>query len=84
MTIADPASLVEETKRQMAIITGLSADTVSRFDRAECGWMLDIDMLEHRSVPRTQDLLSSFEVSLDEAGHVLSWRRTSRFVRGKG
>jgi hypothetical protein len=75
--------LIEQTKRQMAAMTGLPPDTVSRFDRAGEGWALGIDMLEHRSVPRTQDLLASFEVVLDEGGNVTRWRRTGRFVRGQ-
>jgi hypothetical protein len=83
MTETDLTTLVEDTKRQMRAITGLPADTISRCDRSEEGWMLNIDMLEHKSVPRTQDLLASFEVVLDDAGHVTRWRRTGRFVRGR-
>ncbi len=75
--------LADETKRQMAAITGLIPDTISRLDRAEGGWALSIDMLEHRSVPRTQDLLASFEVKLDTEGRVTSWQRIGRFVRGQ-
>ena len=77
------ASLVENTKLQMAAITGLQFDTISQFDQAEDGWTLVIDMLELRSIPRTQDLLSSFEVTLDSAGQVARWRRTGRFKRGQ-
>lgn len=84
MTAPTLANLVEDTKRQMAAITGLPPDTISRCDRSEDGWMLDIDMLEHRSVPRTQDLLATFEVALDDGGQVTRWRRTGRFVRGQG
>ena len=80
----DLTTLIEDTKRQMTVITGLSPETVSEFDRAEQGWRLNIDMLEHRSIPRTQDLLASFEVELDDAGHVARWRRTGRFMRGQG
>jgi hypothetical protein len=83
MTATNLATLVEDTKRQMTAITGLPPDTISGCDRAEDGWMLNIDMLEHKSVPRTQDLLASFEVLLDGAGQVTSWRRTGRFVRGR-
>jgi hypothetical protein len=79
----DLTDLIEQTKRQMSAITGLTSDTVSRFDRSDEGWTLGIDMLEHRSVPRTQDLLASFEVLLDEDGRVTRWRRTGRFVRGQ-
>ncbi len=77
------ASLVEDTKRQMTSITGMQYDTISQFDQADDGFKLVIDMLEHRSIPRTQDLLSSFEVALDVDGKVTSWRRTGRFTRGQ-
>jgi hypothetical protein len=77
-------NLVEEAKRQMTAITGLSPDTISRLDRAEGGWTVSMDMLEHRSIPRTQDLLASYEVTLAEDGQVTGWHRTGRFIRGQG
>ncbi len=83
MSTTNVTNLVESTKRQMASITGLLPDTISRFDQAEEGWTMAIDMLEHRSVPRTQDLLASFEVVLDGSGQVIRWQRTGRFVRGQ-
>lgn len=73
--------LIERTKQQMAAITGLSPETVSRLDPAEHGWNVGIDMLEHRSIPRTHDLLATFEVSLDDGGNITCWRRIGRFVR---
>ena len=83
MNTTNLSSLVENTKLQMAAITGLQYDTISQFDRAEDGWKIVIDMVEYRSIPRTQDLLSSFEVVLDGAGEVTRWRRTGRFTRGQ-
>ncbi len=73
--------LIARTKKQMEAITGLSSETVSRLDPAETGWSVGIDMLEHQSIPRTHDLLASFEVSLDDAGNIQRWRRIGRFVR---
>ena len=75
------SELILKTKEQMGAITGLAPETVSRLDRAEHGWRLGIDMLEHSSIPRTQDLLASFEVTIDEEGNIQCWRRTGRFVR---
>jgi hypothetical protein len=75
------SDLISRTKQQMEAITGLCPETVSRLDRADAGWNLGIDMLEHRSIPRTHDLLASFEVSIDDAGNIQRWRRTGRFVR---
>jgi hypothetical protein len=77
------ANLVEDTKRQMISITGMQYDTISQFDHTDDGWTLVIDMLEHRLIPRTQDLLSSYEVALDVEGKVTRWKRTGRFTRGQ-
>lgn len=79
----DVPDLIERTKRQMAAITGLMPETVSRFDRGDEGWNVAIDMLEHRAIPRTQDLLASFEVLVDPRGTLRRWKRTGRFVRGQ-
>ncbi len=80
----DVTEIVERTKRQMASITGLAPETVARFDREETGgWSVAIDMIEHRAIPRTNDLLASFEVKLDPLGNVMRWRRLGRFQRGQ-
>jgi hypothetical protein len=75
--------IVETAKRQMTVITGLPADTVARLDPAEDGWAVAIDMLEHRAIPRTHDLIAAFEVTLDNGGRILRWKRTGRFQRGQ-
>jgi len=83
MNNANLANLVENAKLRMAAITGLETDTISQFDPSEGGWKMVIDMLEHRSIPRTQDLLSSFEGVLDGAGELVRWKRTGRYTRGQ-
>lgn len=77
----NPTDVVEIAKREMAAITGLAPDTVARLDRADDGWSVEIDMLEHRAIPRTHDLIAAFEVRLDDDGRVLRWKRTGRFQR---
>jgi hypothetical protein len=79
----DVTEIVERTKRQMQTITGMAPETVARFDREEGGWSVAIDMVEHRAIPRTNDLLASFEVKLDPGGNVLRWKRLGRFLRNQ-
>ena len=83
MNTTNLTHLVENTKLRMAAMTGLEYDTISQLDPSEGGWKMVIDMLEHRSIPRTQDLLSSFEVVLDGAGELVRWKRTGRYTRGQ-
>ena len=80
----DLTAMLTQTKQQMAAITGLTAETVARFDREDEGWCVAIDMVEHRAIPRTNDLLASFEVKLDADGNVRTWKRTCRFLRSQG
>jgi hypothetical protein len=78
----DLAQVIAKTKLQMAEITGLPTDTVARLDRLETGWSVAIDMLEHKAIPRTSDLISSFEVELNQDGDVVRWKRIGRSIRG--
>jgi hypothetical protein len=77
------SELISRTKQQMQAITGMAPETVSRFDRAQDGWSVGIDMVEHQALPRTYDLLASFDVSLDETGEIKCWHRTGRFLRNQ-
>jgi hypothetical protein len=81
--VIDVTEIVTRTRRQMAAITGLAPETVARFEATEGGWTVAIDMVEHRAIPRTNDLLASFEVKLDAAGNVLRWKRLGRFLRSQ-
>jgi hypothetical protein len=78
-----PAAIVDQARRQLETLTGLSADTVSRFDRGESGWTLGVDMIEHRAIPRTNDLIAAFEVLLDDGGNLIRWHRTGRHLRNQ-
>jgi hypothetical protein len=82
-TLMTPADIVVQARRQLEALTGLPADTVSRFDRGESGWTLTMDMVEHRAIPRTNDLIAVFEVLLDDGGNLIHWHRTGRHLRNQ-
>jgi hypothetical protein len=77
------SELISRTKQQMQAITGMSPETVSRLDATQDGWSVGIDMVEHQALPRTYDLLASFDVSLNATGEIRAWHRTARFVRNQ-
>jgi hypothetical protein len=47
------------------------------------GWQVEIEVVEERHVPSTSDLMALYEVDLDLDGELLSYRRASRYVRGR-
>ncbi|MBQ0987600.1 gas vesicle protein [Streptomyces sp. F63] len=68
---------------QLAELTGLRAETVTRFERTGEGWLIEIEVLELPRVPETMSLMASYEVSTDRDGQLTGYRRTRRYERGR-
>jgi gas vesicle protein GvpO len=68
---------------QLGELTGMTAETVSSFERTENGWVLVIEVLELARVPDTMSLLASYEVDLDPHGELTGYRRVRRYERGR-
>lgn len=50
--------------------------------RSDDGWVVDVEVIEDRRIPSTSDMLGLYAVELDQAGELLSYRRTRRYTRG--
>ena len=46
-------------------------------------WCVTVDALELARIPNTTDVLGTYEVRLDPAGRLRSYRRVRRYVRGE-
>nr|WP_083259625.1 gas vesicle protein [Cellulosimicrobium cellulans] len=46
-------------------------------------WTVVLEVLEDPHVPSTSDVLAEYEVSLDDSGELLGFRRVHRYVRGR-
>ena len=78
-----PLEIAQAAREQLQQLTGLKVDTVSKLQKVEDGWLVNIEILEVRAVPDTKDLLGTYEVQLDAEGNVLSYQRTNRYRRGE-
>ncbi|MGF1454738.1 MAG: gas vesicle protein GvpO [Alphaproteobacteria bacterium] len=70
-------------KAELQEITGLKPDTVSKVQKGDEGWLVNIDMVEHRSIPESRDVLATYELVLDGDGTMLTYERVRRFIRGQ-
>ncbi|HEX5565373.1 MAG TPA: gas vesicle protein GvpO [Streptomyces sp.] len=64
-------------------LTGLRAQSVSRFERTGDGWALEVEVLELERVPDTMSLMATYEVTLDGDGRLAGYRRVRRYERGR-
>ncbi|MEU5576539.1 MULTISPECIES: gas vesicle protein GvpO [Streptomyces] len=78
-----PMAVLRAAQTQLAELTGMTAESVSSFERTEEGWLLEIEVLELARVPDTMSLLASYEVRLDPHGELTGYRRVRRYERGR-
>ncbi len=77
------ATIVNAAREQIAALTGMPVDTVSRVLRDTNGWMLDLELLEMKRIPDSNDVLATYQVHLDADGNLMSFSRTNRYYRGQ-
>jgi len=75
--------IAQRAKEQLSQLTDLKAETVSRLYRDEANWHVHIDMIELKRVPDSTDVLATYETILDDAGNMVSYQRTRRYLRGQ-
>jgi len=78
-----PAELIARAKEQLRILTGYGVDSVAGFTKSDGGWHLSVTMVELRRIPPITDVLASYEVDLDAAGDIVSYRRGKRYFRDR-
>ncbi|GAA2882056.1 hypothetical protein GCM10010517_45180 [Streptosporangium fragile] len=69
--------------RHIAALTGRHTEGVTLVQRAEDGWLVEVEVVEDRHIPSTGDMLALYQVEMDPEGDLLSYRRTRRYRRGR-
>ncbi|MFH8791554.1 gas vesicle protein [Streptomyces sp. NPDC017941] len=78
-----PVVVLRAAREQLAELTGMTAESVSSFERTEDGWELAVEVLELERVPDTMSLLATYAVTLDPHGELTGYKRVRRYERGR-
>jgi len=52
-----------------------SLDSIISLNKDADGWMAEVEVLERKSVPDTQDILGRYEMKFDPDGELLGYKR---------
>lgn len=77
------AEVVERSKGQLAALTGLKPECVTRAFKDELGWHVRAEMLELARVPSSADVLAEYEVVVGDDGDVLNLERRHTRLRAE-
>ena len=82
-TLLNSVVVIARARDELAALTGYRADSVSGFARTEDGWRLSVTAVELRRIPPSTDILATYEVTLNDAGDIVSYDRTDRYLRNQ-
>lgn len=68
---------------QLAELTGRKVEGVSGVHHSDEGWVVNAEVLELRRIPETNDVLATYEVTLDDDGSLTGYRRVRRYTRAQ-
>lgn len=57
-------------------------DEITSLSTEEGGWKVNVEMLERKAVPDTQDILGTYELKLKGDGELIAYKRTTMRKRG--
>ena len=69
---------------QVRELIGKDLVGITTVEPIEDGWLVEVEVVEERRVPSSSDMLALYEVELDLDGGLVAYRRTRRYVRGRG
>lgn len=79
----DAQAVVREARQQLQDVLGVEPETVSGFERSENGWAVNVEVVEVRRVPDSTDVLSSYEVTLDDDRNLVGISQKRRYRRSQ-
>ena len=79
---ATAGQVAARAAQQLLELTGKESEGVTGLSRDDDGWTVEVEVLEVRRIPTTTDVLALYEVSTDERGDLLGYRRLRRYTRG--
>lgn len=57
-------------------------DEITSLSAEDEGWKVNVEMLERKAVPDTQDILGTYELKLKGDGELIGYKRTTMRKRG--
>ena len=74
MTMTLP-NVVGKARRQLGELTGLDVCSTVSARKDEAGWCVQVEVVEKKSLPDSQDILATYELALDDGGDLVNFTR---------
>src|SRR5207248_6016574 len=72
---SDVAAMVKRARTQITDLLGKEPESISGVEQANGSWSVNVEVVEIHRIPDTTDILSSYEVVLDDDGNLVRLER---------
>jgi hypothetical protein len=79
----EAAQVVSRARSELESLLGSRPESVSGFEHADGKWSVTLEVVDVRRIPESTDVLSSYEVVLDEERNLVSATRLRRYRRSQ-
>lgn len=73
--MANLKTISEQAKKELASLSGFTNPAVVGVKKSDTGWMVEVEIVEKKSIPEGMDLLGLYEVDLDAKGDMRGYVR---------
>lgn len=77
------AEVVKRVREDLSALLGRPVEAVLGVQREDKGWVVRAQVTELSRIPPTTDVLGEYEVTTDEQGELLEYRRRRRYHRNQ-
>jgi len=67
--------ILEKASLAAGFLLNKEIDCIVCMNKTEEGWLAEVEVLERKSVPDTQDILGRYEMKFDDIGELLGYKR---------
>ena len=82
MTVAMP-QLIQKAREQLTELTGLELGSTLSARKDGDVWKVQVEVLEKKSLPDSQDLLATYDLTMDKEANVVDFERVSMRKRSE-
>jgi len=79
----EAATIVDTARQQLEQLLGSEPERVSGIERSNGHWAVDFEVVEMHRIPESTDILSSYEVVLDDDRNLVGMSRKRRYRRSQ-
>ena len=74
--------LIQKAREQLGDMTGLELGSTLSARKGDGGWHVQLEAVEKKSLPDSQDILATYDLTMDDSANVLDFNRIGMRKRG--